>query len=757
MKKKLPNIDPNQPITIDLETCDPELKATAPGYVMGLGFVAGIAIAANEGSWYIPIRHAKGENYDENEVVEWLNKILSADTDKVMHNAQYDLGWLRWLGVELKGKIFDTMLAAALLDENRFSYQLDALGKEYFGEGKFEEALAMAVAAEFGETKTHKSVIRLIERNTPEMQAVQKYAPFVEAKERVSQLYDLYPDDIKIRYKVLRNQVDKKGHDTFKLKMSQENIKGLMWAVDPEEMGSYPIQDVDLTRKLYHLFKEMLQEENLTELMELEGELLPVLLEMREYGVRIDMDKAIELDIKYTAKLEELQAKIDKLAGYHINVDEDAPLVRYCEEHNLPYVHTEKGNPSFSSDNIIMDEGGFFETVLEIRKYNKARNTYIRGYIFGSTLNGRLHGQYNQLKADEGGTVTGRLSSSNPNMQNLPSPGKGEIGQEIRSLFLPDEGDDWLCMDYSGQEPRMLVHAVLSVEKAYNRQLGHTDKIEARLLAGSELAEDPKFRGYDADFHTAVSSFCIEEEYRMDGKPTDTEEFNKDVKAFRGKAKSIGLGVMYGSGVKKMADEMTKKGVPMTVEETANIKENIFKNVPFLKSFTELLMNKAKTRGYILTILKRRGRFNQWECPVFDKNEKKKIGPTLFNTRDEAWEFYKKNSDKYQHLGRPQRAFLYKALNKLIQGSSADQTKMAMVTMYKRNDLTKSSLDVYFRRLGKEHVPPKLRIQVHDEINVSKPKHESELWYQDIMEHCLPLQVEVKAEPVVCENWGKAK
>ena len=754
MKKKLPNINPDQPITIDLETCDPELKATAPGYVMGLGFVAGIAIAAEEGSWYIPIQHAEGDNYDTKEVVAWLNKILSGNTDKIFHNAQYDLGWLRVLGVELHGKIFDTMLAAALIDENRFSYQLDALGKEYFGEGKFEEALSMAVAAKFGNTKTRKAVIRLKEKMTPELKA---YAPFIESKERVSQLYDLYPKEIQDRYELVRCQTDKKGHETFKLKMSQENIKGLMWAVDPEEMGSYPIQDVDLTRKLYMLFKRLLQEENLSELMELEGELLPVLLEMREYGVRIDMNKAIELDKKYTAVLEDLQSKINKLAGYEINVDEDAPLVRYCEEHNLPYVHTEKGNPSFSSDNIIMDEGGFFKLVLEIRKYNKARNTYIRGYIFGSTLNGRLHGQYNQLKADDGGTVTGRLSSSNPNMQNLPSPGKGEIGQEIRSLFLPEEGDDWLCMDYSGQEPRMLVHAVLSVEKAYNRQLGNDGKIEARLLAGSELAEDPKFRGYDADFHTAVSSFCIEEEYKMEGKPTDTEEFKKDVKAFRGKAKSIGLGVMYGSGVKKMADEMTKKGVPMTVEETANIKENIFKNVPFLKSLTDLLMNKAKTRGYILTILKRRGRFTQWECPVFDSKEKKKIGPTLFNTREEAWEFYKKNSDKYQHLGRPQRAFIYKALNKLIQGSSADQTKMAMVSMYKRNDLTKSSLDIYFRRLGDKHFPPKIRIQVHDEINVSKPKHESELWYQDIMEHCLPLEVEVKAEPVVCENWGKAK
>ena len=754
MKKEFPKIDPNQPITIDLETCDPELKSTAPGYISGVGFVAGIAIAADEGSWYIPIKHSEGYNYDIEETISWLNHTLSGNSDKIFHNAQYDLGWLKWLGVEVKGRVFDTMLAAALLDENRFSYQLDSLGKEYFGEGKFEEALTMAVASKFNDIKTHKAVIRLKESMTKELS---EYKPFIEAKEKVSQLYDLFPQEIKDKYILIDNLEDKKGHSTFKLKMSQENIKGLMWAVDPEEMGSYPIQDVDLTRKLYKLFITMLQEENLTELMALEGELLPVLLEMRETGVKIDMNKAIELDKKYSAKLNYLQHKINDLAGYEINVDEDAPLVRYCEEHNLPYVHTEKGNPSFSSDNIIMDEGGFFETVLEIRKYNKARNTYIRGYIFGSTLNGRLHGQYNQLKADEGGTVTGRLSSSNPNMQNLPSPGKGEIGKEIRSLFLPEDGEDWLCMDYSGQEPRMLVHAVLSVEKAYNRQLGNTNTIEARLLAGSELAEDPKFRGYDADFHTAVSGFCIEEEYRMLNKEIGSEEFKKDVKKFRTPAKSIGLGVMYGSGVAKMAEEMTKKGIPMTVEETARIKETIFRNVPFLKSFTDLLMNKAKTRGYILTILKRRGRFNQWECPVFNAKEKKKIGPTLFNTREEAWEFYKENSDKYQHLGRPQRAFLYKALNKLIQGSSADQTKMAMVTMYKRNNMEANSLDIYFRRIPVEQFPPKLRIQVHDEINVSKPKNESELWYQDIMEHCLPLEVDVKAEPVVCSNWGDAK
>ena len=136
----LPIIDPNQPMAIDLETCDPELKFTAPGFISKVGFVAGIAIHAKEGSWYIPIGHKKGNNYDKEEVVRWLNHVVSADTDKVFHNGQYDIGWLKSVGVELHGRVFDTMLAAPLLDENRFSYQLDALGKSYFGEGKFEES-----------------------------------------------------------------------------------------------------------------------------------------------------------------------------------------------------------------------------------------------------------------------------------------------------------------------------------------------------------------------------------------------------------------------------------------------------------------------------------------------------------------------------------------------------------------------------------------------------------------------------------------
>ena len=754
----LPKIDPAQPIAIDLETCDPELKNTTPGYICGVGFVAGIAIAAEEGSWYIPIRHSEGANYNQIEVVDWLTQTLRNDEyEKIFHNMQYDLGWLKHLGVRVRGTVFDTMLAAPLLDENRFSYSLDALGKSYCGEGKFEEALKLAVKNKFQDTRTHKSIIRLRDE-------FYDYGPFKEAKTRVSPYFELYPDDVKAKYELLGTQKDARGVDLYKLPVTREaDVKGLLWAVDPDEMGTYPKQDVDLTMKLYDIFKVELEKEGLTDLMKMECEVAPILLEMREQGVRLDMPKAIELDKKYTRKLDTLQTKVNRIVGKEVNINIDQELVDICTQFNLDYAKTEKGNPSFTADTVPKDEHGIFETILTMRKYVKARDTYIRGYFFGKTLHGKLHGQYNQLKADDSGTVTGRLSSSGPNMQNLPSPQKGEIGCEIRALFLPDTDDEkWLCMDYSGQEPRMLVHTVLNVEEAYgiiekkSASDGTVTQERVRMLKGSELAETEAFRGRDADFHTAVSSFCMKEDFILQGKEPAGDDFKSAIKKFRPKAKSIGLGVMYGSGDQKVADEMTRKGSPMTKDEAHVIRQSIYNNVPFLKSLNDLLMSKAKSRGYILTILKRRGRFPMWECPVFDKKEKQKIGNTLFGTQEEAQKFYRENRSKYEHLGRPQRAFVYRALNKLIQGSSADQTKMAMLCLYKRNKMDLHSLDIYYRMVP-DFNPPKLRIQVHDELNCSIKPDEDPKWYQDTMENCIELKVEVKAEPTVCNNWGEAK
>ena len=752
--KNLPKINPNQPIAVDLETCDPELKTTAPGYISRVGFVAGIAICAEEGSWYIPIQHAEGQNYDKEQVIEWLNHTLSGDTEKIFHNAQYDVGWLHYMGVQLHGRLFDTMLAAPLLNENRFSYQLDSLGKIYCGEGKYEEALHMAVEQKFGDTRTHKTIIRLKE-NVSDVCA--NYPEFIKAKQRVSQFYDIWPKEVQDRYDVIGYETDKKGHDLFKVPCRREaDIKGLLWAVDPEEMGTYPIQDVDLTMKLYKIFKKEIAEEKMTDLMAMENDLILPLLEMRTAGVRIDMDKAVDLDRRYTKEIQSIQIKINQICGFPVDVNIDSDLIKICDKFNLKYKKTPKGNPCFSSEAVPKDELGIFDSVLQIRKYFKARDTYIRGYVFGSTIDGWLHGQYNQLKSDDSGTVTGRLSSSNPNMQNMPNPKSSQIGKDIRGLFLPDNKDEmWLSMDYSGQEPKMLVHTAIMLDKYYE-SISTVKKEE--YIPGGALARTEEFRGRSADFHSSVSKICMKREFEIAHHEYTEEELKKAGKEFRPKAKSIGLGTMYGSGDKKIAEEMTKKGFPMTSVEAHGIRENIYAGVPFLNYLNRRLMDVAASRGYIKTILGRRGHFDLWECPIWDKDEKEAAaGENLnFKSRQEAFAWYNENKEKFTTMRRPQRAYTYKALNKYIQGSSADQTKTAMLHLYKRGDLDLNALDIYYRRI-KDFEPPKFKTQVHDEINVSLVKGEEASWYQDIMEHCIPLEVDVVADPVVCTRWSEAK
>lgn len=759
---KLPKIDSNKPIAIDLETCDPELRTTAPGFISHVGFVAGIALAWEEGkelkSIYIPIHHRKGNNYNEKEVIEWLNETLSGQSEKIFHNAQYDVGWLRYMGVRISGRIFDTMLAAPLLNENRFSYQLDSLGKIYCGEGKFEEALNMAVTEEFCDTKTKKTIIRLREDTK-----INSYEPFLNAKKRVVRTYEIWPKEVQERYVVLGYEKDKRGSELSKLPTKREaDVKGLLWAVDAEDMGTYPIQDVELTYKLYKIFKPQLEEEKLTKLIEMENELILPLMEMRINGVRIDMEKAVELDKKYTEELYSLSDKVEELCGFPVDVNIDADLIKICEKFGLSYAKTAKGNPSFKEEVIPKDDYGIFETIVKIRKYLKARDTYIRGYIFGCTLNGWLHGQYNQLKSDEGGTVTGRLSSSNPNMQNLPNPKTSQIGVDIRSLFLPDSDDEmWLSLDYSGQEPKMLVHTVLAWSAWLRRNvMDGDDKDKFEAMKGEFIAKRPEFRGREADFHTAVASICMEAENKNANIQMTPEEFKRAVKAFRPKAKSIGLGVMYGSGNAKVAEELTKKGFPTTTEEAAAIRNNIYNGVPFLKGINEHLMKVAQERGYIKTILNRRGRFDMWEIRCWDKDTLKEVSKIrknlLFPDMNSAFLWYNEHRKEFEKLQRPQRAFTYKALNKYIQGSSADQTKTAMVHLYKRNNLELNALDIFFRRLD-GFAPPKFKTQVHDEINVSITKNEDPKWYQEIMEHCIPLMVDVVADPVVCTRWSEAK
>ncbi len=146
--ERVPNLSDATEIAIDLETYDPDLKTLGPGWPSGNGHVVGVALAVEGWKGYFPMRHENGGgNFDENIIKRQLKKILELPCDKIFHNASYDVGWLRRWGLEVKGRIIDTMIAAPLIDENRFRYSLNDLGKDYLKDKKSEALLYEAAGA----------------------------------------------------------------------------------------------------------------------------------------------------------------------------------------------------------------------------------------------------------------------------------------------------------------------------------------------------------------------------------------------------------------------------------------------------------------------------------------------------------------------------------------------------------------------------------------------------------------------------------
>jgi DNA polymerase I-like protein with 3'-5' exonuclease and polymerase domains len=263
-----------------------------------------------------------------------------------------------------------------------------------------------------------------------------------------------------------------------------------------------------------------------------------------------------------------------------------------------------------------------------------------------------------------------------PNLQQVPI--RGEMGIEIRKIFIPEEGEQWLSADYSQQEPRLLTHfAVL------NKNDGAVEVQEA-------------YKEKDLDFHQQTADMA-------------------DIP--RKLAKTIGLGVMYGMGYKKMAVDLD-----ITPMEAKNILKEFRIKVPFMQEMLEDVMNRASAVGTIRTLLGRKCRFDLYE-PAWFTREFNRALPL------------KQAQAEYTTV---KRAGTYKALNRLIQGSAADQTKKAMVDIYEK--------------LGA--VP---LIQVHDELNCSvKSKEEGEK-IKEIMETCVELEVPSKVEYKIDQSWGHAK
>jgi DNA polymerase I-like protein with 3'-5' exonuclease and polymerase domains len=349
-------------------------------------------------------------------------------------------------------------------------------------------------------------------------------------------------------------------------------------------------------------------------------------------GVRIDTDR-VERTRDYLLKEEKkVYSRIKDLTNENVEIWAAASLAKAFDNVSLPYPKTDKGAPSFTKAFLAEHTHELPKLILRCRELNKTHGTFISTIMKYTTPQGRIHGHINQIRSDDGGTVSGRISMNHPNLQQIPARDP-QLGPMIRSLFLPEEGAKWASLDYSQQEPRILVHYA----HAFARSQNHDMKGVNEFVDG--YINDP-----DMDFHTMVAEMA---------------------KIPRKQAKTINLGLIYGMGVNKLSDQLD-----IPVDEAKGLIQQYHDKVPFVKFLMNGVMNKLNNRtssGSIRSILGRKCRFDLWEPDTFALN---KALP------------YKEAVNEYGPTTRLKRAYTYKALNRLIQASAADMTKQAMVNIY---------------------------------------------------------------------------
>ena len=598
-----PQFTETERIAVDLETYDPHLLTSGPGWATGRGYIVGVGVATESWKGYFPIRHEGGGNLDEAVVLRWLKKTLSSPKREVIfHNSLYDVGWLRREGVEVQGKILDTIFAAPLVDENRHSYSLDSLGQTYCGEKK-DESLLQDAALAWG-----------------------------------------------------------------------INPKAELYKLPSKYVGPYGEQDAALTLKLWEKLKVELREHNSESIFEMECKLIPLLLEMRWRGVRVDETKAEEIGETLSKEEQKIQVEIKRKYGNEVQLWANASLQKIFDNNNLWYPKSPTGLASFQRQWLEGHEHELPQLIVRARKLNIARTTFIDKMIMEHSYNGRIHAEAHPLRSHRGGTVSGRFSYSNPNLQQVPARDP-EIGGLIRSLFIPEDGCQWGIFDYSQQEPRLTVH--------YANQM--------HLTGAKEAVAD--YTEKTADFHQIVAD--------MANIP-------------RKQAKTINLGLSYGMGKQKLTKELG-----LDDNEAEDLFTQYHNKVPFIRGLQDQCARVALDRGYIRTIAGRRCRFDHWEHRFED---------SVPLPLEEAKEKYGDNL---------KRSYTYKALNRLIQGSAADMTKLAMLGLWE------------------EGIVPHL--QVHDEVDISIENTDQARKVARIMENCIELAVPLVVDIELGRSWGETE
>ena len=638
-------------VAIDIETYDPNLKTKGSGAIRNDGFICGIAVATDNDLAYFPLRHSDTDiNYQRiDKIWQVLNdKIFQNENiTKVFHNAMYDVCWIRAVtGKMIKGRIVDTMIAASVIDENRFKYSLDALSKDYLNEEKYKYDLQQKTLEWSGGT----------------------------VKDPMTNMHKLPASIVK----------------------------------------EYAKQDVNLTYKLWKLFDKKIDEVLYTKddgeqktcrkIFELETKLFLCLVDMKFKGVRIDRSKAILFGKHLKKRRDQIIKAIESITTIKVDIWAAASIKKLLDHLCIKdYKVTPKSKmPQLPKNYLQTHNNKCLRMIAKAREYDKAVNTFIDG-LLEYVHEDRIHADINQIRSDTGGTVTGRFSMSNPNLQQIPA--KGYIGGKMRELFIPEAGCQWGSFDYSQQEPRIVVH--------YAIKLG---------LPGTEGLQN-EFDRDDADFHQIVADMA---------------------NISRKQAKTINLGLFYGMGKIKLQRELG-----LDQKQAKELFNEYHSRVPFVRQLSQELIAFAKENKLLFTLHDRFCRFDKWETTNKEWNpEINRFNEVPLYTEQQAREAFKAEMlDKYKenkidpnYMDYFERyytpAFTYKALNRLIQGSAADMTKKAMVDLHEKG------------------IVP--HIQIHDELCFSITDHETKL-IQSVMEETIPLEVKNKVDFESGPSWGTIK
>ena len=597
---------------------------------------------------------------DPNQVKECCDIVADPNIDIIWHNCLFDNGWFHdKYNTVPKGIIHDTMTRAALIDE-RQSMGLDDNCKRMGVKGKNKSETIEAWFEDW--QKTMKGCAKGLKKGliTDDNQVLNT---------EDGEAYQLSDAELECLI-------------SGKWKGSVWDNSLMLWHEAPEfkqKMMEYNQQDCVATYDLYLAQEKFMKP--VQHVYELECRLIPILLRMKKVGIRFDQKRAGELIEKVAAKEQEVEKKlfdIYGITGEMINSPKQLG-VRMNEMGIESPVRTKTGNQSWAEGALVRIHHPVTPLIFEYKNYHAILSKFLLGSLSKSVVNGRIHCTFLPMLREEGGTVTGRFSCRDPNLQQIPARNKGhgeDFSQDMRSLFLPEEGMMLAAMDYSQIEAVLLAHFAQGQQAEWFRD---------QMRAG-------------ADLHNIVMG--------MTGI------------TYRPVVKTFNYGCIYGMGWQTAMEknyvlfEKLASGEGKDIESfTKEIYYNYHKKFPVVKDTMAWAQDVARTYGYVDTM---GGRRLHKPTPQYD--------PVTGMIND----------------------YLYKMLNKLIQGTAADILKQALITADEAG-----IYDVLT-----------LHLLVHDEqvnsVPFTKEGTEAAVELQHIMGNVYKEQllVPIKAECELGPNWG---